>query len=558
MSFLLAEPDCITTAAANIEGIGSALTSASAAAAAPTSAVLAAAADEVSAAIANAFGAYGQEYQAVLTQISAFQNQFQLSLAAAATAYANAETAIATGLQGLLGGAPGQTFAPTAAALPPFPPNPVSIIMGGTGVPIPTAKLINGALNLYIRPDAQNPTVSFPLVTPEQLYPLTGVRSLTLNASVQEGLTILDNTLYEQIVTLNKPVTVFGISQSAIIASLEMRNLMAGTSIFGANPPDPSMLNFVLTGNEMNPNGGMLSRFPGLNLAALGLDFYGATPSNTPYHVANYTLEYDGFADFPRYPINFLADLNALAGIVFVHPTYFDLTMAHVDSAVQLPTSPGYTGNTSYYVIPTENLPLLAPLRAVPVIGNPLANLIQPDLKVLVNLGYGDPYHGYSTSYADVPTPFGLFPEVPPHVIAEALVAGTQQGIHDFTRDVQLLAANPVTLPSFTPPSTGDLMTAALKLPSPEKLVNTVASIISDDYAVLLPTADIGLSFVTAMPLYNAQLFVEQLAQGNLINAFGYPIAADIGLATIAGGVEGLTILAALSNNVKDIQGLFA
>ncbi len=60
------------------------------------------------------------------------------------------------------------------------------------------------------------------------------------------------------------------------------------------------------------------------------------------------------------------------------------------------------------------------------------------------------------------------------------------------------------------------------------------------------------------MPLYNAQLFVEQLAQGNLINAFGYPIAADIGLATIAGGVEGLTILAALSNNVKDIQGLFA
>lgn len=552
MSFLLAETEFITAAAANIEGIGSALTTASAAAAAPTSSVLAAAADEVSAAIASAFGGYGQEYQAVLTQISAFQNQFQLSLAAAASAYANAETAIATGLHGLLGAAPAQTLGPTAAALPPFPPNPVSIIMGGTGVPIPTAKLIDGALNLYIRPDAQNPTVSFPLYTPEELYPLTGVRSMTLNASVQEGVNILHNTLTEQLANPLNKVTVFGISQSSVIASLEMQRLAA------LGNPYVGQLNFVLTGNEMNPNGGMLSRFPGLSLPALGLDFYGATPSNTPYPVANYTLEYDGFADFPRYPINFLADLNALAGIVFVHPTYFDLTQAHVDSAVQLPTSPGYTGNTTYYMIPTENLPLLAPLRAVPVIGNPLANLIQPDLKVLVNLGYGDPYHGYSTSYADVPTPFGLFPEVPPHVIADALAAGTQQGIQDFTRDLQLLAANPPTLPTFAAPSTGDLMTAALKLPSPEKVVNTVASIISDDYAVLLPTADIGLSFVTAMPLYNAQLFVEQLAQGNLINAFGYPIAADIGLATIAGGVEGLTVLAALSNNIKDIQGLFA
>ena len=90
----------------------------------------------------------------------------------------------------------------------------------------------------------------------------------------------------------------------------------AGTSIFGASPPAPNQLNFVLVGNEMNPNGGMLARFPNLTIPSLGLSFYGATPSDTPYPTAIYTAEYDGFADFPRYPLNFVSDLNAMAGII--------------------------------------------------------------------------------------------------------------------------------------------------------------------------------------------------------------------------------------------------
>ncbi|WP_264960980.1 PE-PPE domain-containing protein, partial [Mycobacterium kiyosense] len=241
MSFLVNEPHVMATAAADLEGIASALSTAGAAAAGPTSSLLAAAGDEVSAAIADLFGAYGRQCQDVLTHASAFQYQFQQSLGAAANAYANAETAIANSLPGLLG-APSAP-APGAVSLPPFPPNLLSIIIGGTGVPIPTPKLINGALDLYIRPDALHPTVPFPLVTPEELYPLTGVRSMTLNASVQEGLNILDGALYKQIAMLNQPVTVFGISQSSVIASLEMRNLAAGTSLFGAHPPDPSMLN---------------------------------------------------------------------------------------------------------------------------------------------------------------------------------------------------------------------------------------------------------------------------------------------------------------------------
>ncbi len=33
----------------------------------------------------------------------------------------------------------------------------------------------------------------------------------------------------------------------------------------------------------MNPNGGLMTRFPGLTMPTPGVDFYGATPTNTIY-----------------------------------------------------------------------------------------------------------------------------------------------------------------------------------------------------------------------------------------------------------------------------------
>ena len=42
---------------------------------------------------------------------------------------------------------------------------------------------------------------------------------------------------------------------------------------------------------------------------------------------------------------------------------------------------------TNYYEIPVTTLPLLDPLQLIPFIGNPLADLLNPDLSVLVNLG---------------------------------------------------------------------------------------------------------------------------------------------------------------------------
>jgi hypothetical protein len=117
------------------------------------------------------------------------------------------------------------------------------------------------------------------------------------------------------------------------------------------------------------------------------------------------------------------------------------------------------------------------------------------------------------------------------------------------------VAQPPAVVPQFSLP-TAPGPTALPNFPTPQQVFNTVNSIVSTDYAVVLPTVDIGYSLATTMPFYDSELFLSQLAQGNLVNAIGYPIAADVGLGTIAGGVEALTLVSALASNVKDIQSL--
>lgn len=71
MSYLLVAPELLTSAATDLEGIASALSTANLAAAVPTTGMLAAGADEVSAAVASLFAGYGQAYQSISLQANA-------------------------------------------------------------------------------------------------------------------------------------------------------------------------------------------------------------------------------------------------------------------------------------------------------------------------------------------------------------------------------------------------------------------------------------------------------------------------------------------------------
>jgi hypothetical protein len=93
MSYVIAAPEMIASAASDVANIGSTLNAANAAAAAPTTGLVAAAGDEVSAAIASLFSAHAQAYQALGAQWAAFHEEFVQNLTAGAGSYVGAEAA---------------------------------------------------------------------------------------------------------------------------------------------------------------------------------------------------------------------------------------------------------------------------------------------------------------------------------------------------------------------------------------------------------------------------------------------------------------------------------
>lgn len=511
----------------------------------------------------SAMAAYRAGASAVVAQLAPWQQQLQDALQTAGLAWRGAsETSGASGLPS----APANSVTASAATA-----QTIGLAMGGSGIPIPSPRYVELANELYISRSVVG-AVAQALFTPQGLYPVVAIKNLTFDNSVAQGVTILESAIREQIAAGNN-VSVFGYSQSATISSQVMAELAAS-----ADPPTSDQLSFTLIGNPQNPNGGVATRFPGLSLPSLGVTASGPTPDNL-YPTKIYTIEYDGVADFPRYPLNVFSTLNAIAGTYYVHSNYFSLTPEHIDAAVPLTNTVGPT-MTEYYIIRTENLPLLEPLRAVPVFGEPLADLIQPNMKVIVNLGYGDPNYGYSTSPPNVATPFGLFPEVSPLTVADALAAGTQQGINDFAHSMAHLDLPPSPdLPSLLIPDrstalpttsgTGPLPPAATlnniidDLQATNiNLANLVTKVAETSYATLLPTADIANAVVTTAPVYNVNLFLDGIQEAingdpmGLVNAVGYPLAADVALLMGAGLLEVLVVVNAGQTIANEISAI--
>lgn len=256
----------IAAAAADAEQIHTTIARATAAFAGPTTGLPAAAGDEISVVTAQLFSTYGQEYQALSQQAGAFHEQFVAALTAGSNAYAGAEAATAGQLGAL----------PRAAA-------GVGLYIGGSGLPVPPQSYVT-AVNNWVKfafPPGPSTSNQISVFTPEGLYPLTGVKSLPLNVSVDQGAKILENAINQQVTSGQTTVDVLGYSQSAVISSLVLRALDPTNTPGGSLLTTGTSLNFTLIGDPMNPNGGLLERFAGLILPSLGFDFYGATPSNS-------------------------------------------------------------------------------------------------------------------------------------------------------------------------------------------------------------------------------------------------------------------------------------
>jgi hypothetical protein len=302
--------------------------------------------------------------------------------------------------------------------------------LGYTGL---TPAEMNAVLSGYFNGDTE---VS--VSTPEELSPLFGPD--TLDQSVAIGTQDIDTA----IMSTPGDKVVYGVSQSAVIVMQEQKLLAAE-----GNPVPTSELSFVVEGDPDNPNGGIFTRFAGLLDATApitGISSYSGAPA-TPYDTTVVDEQYDGISDFPEYPLDALADVNAVMGFMYLHPDYANLptlggtTQVHPDLSTLTPVGTvtnSAGGTTTYYLVPTPTLPLLMPLQQMGVpasIVTPLNTVLKP----IVDAGYDN-----APSQVGVATPAQLLPS------ASALAADVQAEV----TAVRSVLPKPASVPHVTAPAT--------------------------------------------------------------------------------------------------------
>lgn len=331
-----------------------------------------------------------------------------------------------------------------------------ALIVPGTTVPDPAVipGYMQNAVDYYIAPTTESCAV---VCTPEPVpyiaqfwpFPWEGWGGLTgakLDESVASGVAQLTSDLvgpYNP--DPQSPVVVFGYSQGATVATYEKYQLSK------LSADEQSAINFSLIGNPNRPNGGLFERLARFGtVPILDATFGVPTPTDTNMSTVDIAFQYDGVVDFPLYPINLLADLNAVAGFWYIHGSYLSpdgrdpdglpngLTPAELAAAIADPANQQRLAgtDTTYVLVPTPNLPLLEPLREFGAFTNtefittPLIDLIQPALQVLIETGYNRALP-YST-----PAPFRLIPLIDPVTVTVDLVNAVGQGIRAAINDI--------------------------------------------------------------------------------------------------------------------------
>jgi pimeloyl-ACP methyl ester carboxylesterase len=154
------------------------------------------------------------------------------------------------------------------------------------------------------------------------------------------------------------------------------------------NAPSSQNLTFVLFGNSTRIYGGSLNYFGGL--------IPGNAWPQSKYQVIDVAREYEYSADQPTNvlsPFYGLAIANALAGGWYYH----DYTPVENPIVVNDPANTVWkVGNITYVLIPTENLPLLEPLRQFGLTA--LADTLNAPLKALIDTAYDRNYPGLISS----------------------------------------------------------------------------------------------------------------------------------------------------------------
>ncbi|OHU21804.1 PE-PPE domain-containing protein [Mycobacteroides franklinii] len=259
-----------------------------------------------------------------------------------------------------------------------------------------------------------------PVSYPGAIWPVSGLTAPTFKTSVTQG----HNNLNKEIATAgNQQITIVGYSLGAVVVSRSHSDLQKQ---YPNGNPD---IQFVLMGSANTPNGGIFARFPWLKIPFADIESNGAwEPDQFKTKVIN--TEYDTYGDFPAY-FNPLALANSIAAIRYAHPdVYYDsIDPTTLDDPDNPNVIKSVKGNTTYYLVRAEHLPLLQPLRDLtnPIGASFVLDAIEPTLRVFIDMAYDRDTSPGTTK------PFSLF--TPPKNIVDAvnkLPGAIEEGAHNF------------------------------------------------------------------------------------------------------------------------------
>ena len=249
-----------------------------------------------------------------------------------------------------------------------------AVVIGGIGAgsmsDLLMAPLIGGALMGQERVNVN---------WPAQAGPMTGTGDLSLGASIDIGITNLTASIDTALAKLSRDangnvidgekVTVVGLSAGSLVVNEVLRNMIASGQV-----TNPNEISFILVEDSSRQK---LIKDSSYNKK---FDYTYHLPPVVPYDVVVVTGEYDGMADLPDRPWNFLAVANAMAGAIFVHVPvmYADLSTVPVENITVTVNSSG--GTTTHYLVPTTTLPLVQM--------DPGLKSREAELKIKIDQGY--------------------------------------------------------------------------------------------------------------------------------------------------------------------------
>ncbi|MCV7444657.1 PE-PPE domain-containing protein [Mycobacterium paraense] len=390
MSYVLATPELLTSAAEDLARIGSVVDAANAAAANSTTSLLAAGADEVSTGIASLFGAHAVAFQALTAQAADLQERFALTLAANANTYLTSEMTTAQTLlarQSIPGAAAGTRITVPGAG-PLYYPNFITelpylgqLLYAGS-IPGPISVSILQGYDLLNHAIGQN---WFPGTTPQVVnYPASiGIISGSLAApGVNDAIAMGQRALNDQIMNAftngnGLPVRIAALSEGTLVVNRELAALAADPTA-----PPHSALQFAMFNG---PETGLFHIYLPNGFTVPFVDYTAQGVPNTQYDVSVVFGQYDFFGNPPDRPWDIPAWVNSLAAGIYNHNT---TSLVSMSDAVQVSSSTSSLGGTvTTYMVPSPTLPMLFPLEQLGV-PQPIVNGLNAFLQPIVNDGY--------------------------------------------------------------------------------------------------------------------------------------------------------------------------